>query len=83
MIWNGSGFVYNKNLNAVSQYCYLQYFKDLPPKKAFIEQQIQEFHAKIKDLVPQQNYIVDFVVFDDGSIQIVELNPFVRPISQT
>jgi len=72
------GFVYNKSLNAVSQYCYLQYFKDLPPKKDLIEQQIKDFHAQIKDLVPQHNYIVDFVVFDDGSIQIVELNPFVR-----
>eukprot|EP01102_Stenamoeba_stenopodia_P013452 TRINITY_DN4369_c0_g1_i1.p1 TRINITY_DN4369_c0_g1~~TRINITY_DN4369_c0_g1_i1.p1 ORF type:complete len:361 (-),score=86.40 TRINITY_DN4369_c0_g1_i1:25-1107(-) len=75
------GFVYNHNLNAVSQYCYMQYFKDLPPRKASIEQQIKEFHSTFKDLVPQQNYIVDFAITHDGSIQIVELNPFFQDTS--
>jgi len=72
-----AGFVFNGSLNALSQYCYMQYFKDLPAKKASIEQQIREFHSKFKGLVPQPNYIVDFAVTQAGIVQIVELNPFV------
>eukprot|EP01102_Stenamoeba_stenopodia_P011683 TRINITY_DN3610_c0_g1_i1.p1 TRINITY_DN3610_c0_g1~~TRINITY_DN3610_c0_g1_i1.p1 ORF type:complete len:320 (+),score=67.86 TRINITY_DN3610_c0_g1_i1:55-1014(+) len=70
------GFVYNKQLNALTQYDSQAFYNELPGKIDRIAMQIQEFHNKVKDVIPMSAYIVDFCVIDDNEIKIVELNPF-------
>lgn len=86
------GFVYNKNLTALSQYyadCFfegeniflyyyiillIKNYLDLPPRKAEIEKAVQEFFSThIRDLLPFSSYIIDFVIFKDNSVMIVEV----------
>ncbi|KAJ5078546.1 cell division cycle protein [Anaeramoeba ignava] len=69
------GFVFNKKLNALSQYCYLQCFSNLHAEKQDISQRVNDFFLQISPLIPQDNYIVD-LVFLEKEIKIIELNPF-------
>lgn len=68
-------FVKNKQITAISQYCYYQYFPDLPAARENIRRQIFELWARIAHLVPQDHCVVDFVLLN-GEPVIIELNPF-------
>eukprot|EP00475_Leptophrys_vorax_P023699 TRINITY_DN32513_c0_g1_i1.p1 TRINITY_DN32513_c0_g1~~TRINITY_DN32513_c0_g1_i1.p1 ORF type:complete len:375 (+),score=101.55 TRINITY_DN32513_c0_g1_i1:25-1149(+) len=86
------GFVYNGNLNALSQYYDDTYFNSIDPVE--MPKQIQNFFLKevreagmfsggggaaVDDELkesPLQNYIMDFVIMPDNEVKIVELNPF-------
>lgn len=69
-------FVHKRQLNALSQYCYYQYFADLVSNKLQIQQKILDFFAKIKDLIPHENYVIDFAIVNNDRVLIIELNPF-------
>lgn len=63
-------------MNALTQYCDSVYFPELVKKQNEIAFQIQTYFAKIKDLIPHHSYVIDFILFPDGEIKVIELNPF-------
>ena len=70
------GFVFNGNFNAVSQYCYYQYFETLQNERKNIENLLRNFYEKeMKGKIPFPNCIVDFVICD-GIVKVIEFNPF-------
>ena len=78
-------FVKDRQLTAVTQYCYFQYFKQVVQYKEGISQAIQNFFDKeVKSFLlnDHQNCVIDIcVVWDesDGTIEkifIIEINPF-------
>jgi len=73
------GFVYNNKLTCLSQYYHYCYFPGMVQIKSKIEQMIQAYFEKIKDVVPlrPQEYVVDFAVdVDNDKVYIIEINPF-------
>jgi hypothetical protein len=70
------GFMYNRQLTAISQYCYYQFFPKLQNAKSEIQRKITDFFETIKSKIPQEHAVVDFVVLAD-SVKVIELNPFV------
>eukprot|EP01091_Cochliopodium_minus_P017696 TRINITY_DN6999_c0_g1_i2.p1 TRINITY_DN6999_c0_g1~~TRINITY_DN6999_c0_g1_i2.p1 ORF type:complete len:341 (-),score=95.99 TRINITY_DN6999_c0_g1_i2:22-972(-) len=74
------GFVYKNKLTALSQYYCDLYIPFLSKNKKVISEKIQSFFVdKIKEIVKEDNYVVDFVINkekDNWDIKIVELNPF-------
>ncbi|KAJ3440915.1 cell division cycle protein 123 [Anaeramoeba flamelloides] len=73
------GFVYNSNLNAVSQY--FQYFSSplLVEKKEEVSEKILDFFDnKIKPLLSKdfKNYVVDFAFNKENIPFVIELNAF-------
>jgi len=69
------GFVYAKELTALSQYFDSCYFPELIKNESKILSRIQEFFTKIKKSIPLSNYIIDFALTSEN-IYIIELNPF-------
>jgi len=69
------GFVYAKELTALSQYFDSCYFPELIKNESKILSRIQEFFTKIKASIPLSNYIIDFALTSEN-IYIIELNPF-------
>jgi len=69
-------FVYNGEMNAISQ-CYDEWwFKEL--KEVFNEQclRIKEFYDTcIKNRLPISSYVIDFAIVN-GGVKVIELNPF-------
>mmetsp|Transcript_9101 Transcript_9101/g.12507 ORF Transcript_9101/g.12507 Transcript_9101/m.12507 type:complete len:441 (+) Transcript_9101:137-1459(+) len=74
--WEFRVFVFNKRINACTQY-YPQCFQPhMTPIKQQIKDKIREFHeAQIKLLMPIPSYTMDVVMSPDlKSIQLVEIN---------
>jgi hypothetical protein len=69
------GFVHEKKLTALSQYFHIVYFPDLPPQKELIQSRIFHLFEQIKDIIPVNNFIIDFGVVED-KVLVIELNPF-------
>jgi hypothetical protein len=71
------GFVYNNQLNALSQYDKEVYYQDLFENKDDISAKIGLYwEEKIQDLLKDfKNYIIDFVIIEN-SVKVIELNPF-------
>eukprot|EP00475_Leptophrys_vorax_P041110 TRINITY_DN7730_c0_g1_i10.p1 TRINITY_DN7730_c0_g1~~TRINITY_DN7730_c0_g1_i10.p1 ORF type:complete len:110 (+),score=35.32 TRINITY_DN7730_c0_g1_i10:99-428(+) len=74
------GFVHEKKLNAVTQYFNMVYFPDVSSNKDVLARRILDFFEIVKDLIPHNSYVIDFLVQPDV-IKVVELNPFVRILS--
>ena len=74
------GFVYKKQLTALSQYYCDLYIPFLKKNEKEISMKIQQFfNENIKNVVKEENYVIDFVINKEKSvwdIKIVELNPF-------
>jgi len=70
------GFVYAKKLNAVTQYITCMHFPHVVEHKQEIERRIQSYFDEVVPLIPHDNYVIDFILFDDGDIRVIELNPF-------
>ena len=74
------GFVYNNQLNALSQYNHFIYFQRLTEMKQEIQKRILSFfEQKVKDKLKEyEGYIVDFAICGQqlDTILIIELNPF-------
>lgn len=71
-------FVYDKKLTAISHYYKFCYVKEIVDKKAEIAKLLSTFfEEKVKALVSAPNYVIDFVVIDDKTAMVVEINPFV------
>ncbi|KAJ5078575.1 cell division cycle protein [Anaeramoeba ignava] len=76
------GFVYNKNLNAITQYNDFYYSEKLVNQKEHFEKIITEFYEKeIKNQVHLSHFIIDFFLepkenIEDFTIKVIELNPF-------
>mmetsp|Transcript_11715 Transcript_11715/g.18454 ORF Transcript_11715/g.18454 Transcript_11715/m.18454 type:complete len:412 (+) Transcript_11715:29-1264(+) len=71
------GFVYQNQLNAVSQYDDITFYPDIYSNKEDIGDRILEFfNEKIRDKLSSiESYVIDFFV-DDNEIFVIELNPF-------
>jgi len=69
------GFVYQNKLNCVSQYYDTVCFDILVKNETIYKQKILSFFETIQKLIPIENYVVDFVCFDDH-IRVIELNPW-------
>jgi hypothetical protein len=75
------GFVNNNQLNAVSQYDYLQIYPFVVENRELIQKRIYEFwEQQLQDLLSQshRSYVCDFYVpkNPNESVKLVELNPF-------
>eukprot|EP01130_Rhizamoeba_saxonica_P014509 TRINITY_DN6350_c0_g1_i1.p1 TRINITY_DN6350_c0_g1~~TRINITY_DN6350_c0_g1_i1.p1 ORF type:complete len:231 (-),score=48.90 TRINITY_DN6350_c0_g1_i1:50-742(-) len=69
------GFMYNRKLTAISQYCYYHFSQELVDRKEELKNLISDFFYSIVDRIPMDNAIVDFLV-DGDQVLIIELNPF-------
>jgi len=71
------GFVYNNELNAVSQYDDIVYYPNVTRHKQVICTRIKSFFEKhVKEALQEhKNYVVDFFV-GPTNVYIIEINPF-------
>lgn len=69
------GFVCKKVLTALSQYNDMCYYTTLKSKEQWIVDKIFNFFLTVRDLIPYDAYIIDFVIMEN-SVRIIELNPF-------
>lgn len=73
-------------LSVYSIYPFLTYFRyfhyvcfpELIENKDKIAGDIQTYWRGIKDLILHESYVVDFALLTDGTIKVIEINPFVR-----
>lgn len=70
------GFVRNRTLTALSQYYHYVHFSELQSRKDEIQCKIFDFFESVRDKIPLESCIMDFILIDD-QVRIVELNPFV------
>jgi len=69
------GFVFNRKLNALTQYHDYLFFPEIVARKDEIERQIRDYFEQIHDRLPHQHYLIDFVICSDREIKVIELNP--------
>eukprot|EP01094_Clydonella_sp_ATCC50884_P018085 TRINITY_DN3287_c0_g1_i1.p1 TRINITY_DN3287_c0_g1~~TRINITY_DN3287_c0_g1_i1.p1 ORF type:complete len:702 (-),score=295.00 TRINITY_DN3287_c0_g1_i1:1173-3278(-) len=69
-------FVGNGTLNAITQYFSFCHYPQLEARKPQLQQTIAEFHASVGERIPHSSYVVDYFVRQDGSVLVIELNPF-------
>ncbi|KAL5006465.1 hypothetical protein ScPMuIL_015271 [Solemya velum] len=82
------GFIYKKNLTALSQYNYLIYSKWIADNKDWIQSTILEYYMdvvrpKLTEGKFVEDLIIDFAVCDEGwytcrKIWVIEINPFLE-----
>eukprot|EP01129_Flabellula_baltica_P014870 TRINITY_DN725_c0_g2_i1.p1 TRINITY_DN725_c0_g2~~TRINITY_DN725_c0_g2_i1.p1 ORF type:complete len:351 (-),score=83.32 TRINITY_DN725_c0_g2_i1:33-1031(-) len=70
------GFVYQNQLTALTQYYCDSTFPCLEENENTLVTLIQQFYEEVKDLIPVDDYIIDFVWIPEEGIKIVELNPY-------
>jgi hypothetical protein len=70
------GFVFNRQLTAVTQYNDWLYYPPMIARRQEIEQQIRTYFEKICNTLPHQHYLIDFIIFSETEIKVIELNPF-------
>jgi hypothetical protein len=69
------GFVRGKRLTAISQYFHIVHFPGLASQRDSILHGINQLFDRIKDIIPVDNFIIDFGVLPDR-VLVIELNPF-------
>ena len=70
-------FVRDNKIKAICQDERFALFPDLIKKKSLYEKLINDFfNTKVKSLMKIPNYIVDFCVFDDNEVKLIEFSPF-------
>lgn len=71
------GFVYNNNLNALSQYDYTAFYPHLLKNKENIAKSVRDFFDSEvkKKLESFKNYVIDFGILNSGKVIVIELNP--------
>ena len=73
------GFVFEGKFTALTQYNQLCYFPSAVAEKAATAAAVDVFMA---ELIPRvtaaslESFVVDLVVLDDGSVKVIEINPF-------
>jgi hypothetical protein len=70
------GFVCKKQLNALSQYFHYVFLPKLVEEKDQLQGRILEYFESVKHLITHENYVIDFGILVDGTIKIIEINPF-------
>jgi hypothetical protein len=70
------GYVCKRQLNGLSQYFHYCHFPKLAEEKDQIQTRILEYFETVKDLITHDNYVIDFGILMDGTIKIIEINPF-------
>jgi len=71
------GFVFNKNLNALSQYFDFCFFPQLVDEMEEIVANVTNTFNLLKDKIKLENYICDFGIVN-GRVYIIELNPWLE-----
>jgi D123 len=70
-------FVFNKNLNAVSQYYKACYVPQLVARKEEYSRLIRDFfYSEMRDNIDLDHYVIDFAVTKTDRVVLVELNHF-------
>lgn len=69
-------FVRDGELVGISQYFYQSYFPEIIENKEDIEKVIKDKVKAIRNLLPTDTVIVDFVYNDDKTTTIIEFNPY-------
>jgi hypothetical protein len=70
-------FVRDNELKAICQDERFALFPDLIKKKSIYEKLINDFfNTKVKSLMKIPNYIIDFCVFDNNEVKLIEFSPF-------
>lgn len=70
------GFVCNGQLTALSQYYTDCFFSELQGRESQIVACVHPLANQVISAINRSSFVVDFVVFDDGRAQVIELNPF-------
>jgi len=74
------GFIYNRELTALTQYNHTCYFPTLKKEKESICELICAQFEPIRDKIPNEHYVIDFVLTgetsDEYKMYIIEINPF-------
>lgn len=75
--WEFRCFFYGRALTAISQYDYYIFNRSLQDKetRATVQQMIQSKFDQLKDRLPMQNGVIDFVIIK-SQVFMIELNPF-------
>jgi phage terminase large subunit len=76
--WEFRGFVSKGKLTAITQYFSICYFEELSRNEAAICKKLVEYHDSIKERIQPHlaSYGIDFFIASDGSVMVIELNPF-------
>eukprot|EP01126_Amoeba_proteus_P038935 TRINITY_DN4082_c0_g1_i13.p1 TRINITY_DN4082_c0_g1~~TRINITY_DN4082_c0_g1_i13.p1 ORF type:complete len:220 (-),score=31.85 TRINITY_DN4082_c0_g1_i13:1265-1924(-) len=72
-------FVHKQKLNAISQYYDTCFFQQLRDRKQWYLEKMKIFYDEVlRHALPEdmENYILDLAVFDDGTVMMIELNPW-------
>lgn len=69
-------FIRNKELVGISQYFYKTYYPQIIKNKDNIEKVIKDKVQAIRNLLPVDTVIVDFIYNDDKTATIIEFNPY-------
>lgn len=69
------GFVWNHELTALGQYNHPVVFEELKEKVPTILEDLKQFFASIRSMIPLDRYIIDFGWTSD-QVYLVEVNPF-------
>jgi hypothetical protein len=71
-------FATNYTLHAISQYHCYTVFPSLQTEAEVlaIRSSILAFHDTVKAALPMPDYVMDVVVYADGTVQMIEVNPF-------
>jgi len=71
------GFVYNKQLNGLSQYFDFCYFPQLKDEQAKIIDACKDTFDNVRDKIKLSNFILDFALVGDKAY-VIELNPWLE-----
>eukprot|EP00026_Physarum_polycephalum_P008888 Phypoly_transcript_08991.p1 GENE.Phypoly_transcript_08991~~Phypoly_transcript_08991.p1 ORF type:complete len:432 (+),score=83.01 Phypoly_transcript_08991:128-1423(+) len=71
-------FATNRTIHAISQYHCYTVFPSLQSEADVmrIRAAILAFHDTMRDALPMPDYVMDVVVYADGTCQMIEVNPF-------
>jgi len=75
------GFVFQRQLTALSQYFDMLYLPEVVSQKSKLLKLIQKKFDEISNVIPYDNCVVDFVVIGDEehpSVLVIEFNPWNR-----
>lgn len=68
--------MYGKDLKCLQQYYTLVYVPWLVEHQQEIARRVKEYYEKdVRQLIPLEDYCIDFALLTDGSVIVIEINP--------
>lgn len=69
-------FVKDRRLIGISQYFYQEFFEGLEDERDSLRERIEAFHGRVNDAFPENDYVFDVFILKDGSVCLIEVNPY-------